>query len=431
MNKTENPYDAWRAKFLQQIILVSLILGTFAMFFGLSTNLENGKYILLFVEFFGFVSISFAAFYKKMSFSLRSGIYLAIFYITGTSLIAAYGMGNSTGFVILMGYCCLAFLLLGEKVGRYSLLHLFMTFVVMLFLIKKGFLANNPGVSISFGISVIIAINSFVFICLITYVISKMVNKLRESLMETYESQQILKCKNAELNIKNELLDQFIYRSAHDMRGPLSSILGLVNITTYDIHDSHSVSDNLSRIVGNVNRLENYLSNILDFSKSNQFDKKFDLINFHRLINEVFDNFRDVPDHDFIIDGDAVFKQDANRLTVILNNLISNSVKYRDPLKEKLVIEVKCELYDGSALIEISDNGVGIAPDRLAHIFNLFYRGDERSDGSGLGLYLVKTSVNRLGGKIEVESQVDTGTKFKIKIPVKKYRPLASNPVLL
>jgi signal transduction histidine kinase len=110
---------------------------------------------------------------------------------------------------------------------------------------------------------------------------------------------------------------------------------------------------------------------------------------------------------------------DRGRLKVVLKNLISNAINYSDPNKTESYIRISIEQENGFYSIQIADNGIGIPEDQLEHIFEMFYRANESSQGSGLGLYIVKETIEKLKGKVEVESSKGEGSTFKIKIPHK------------
>jgi signal transduction histidine kinase len=120
-----------------------------------------------------------------------------------------------------------------------------------------------------------------------------------------------------------------------------------------------------------------------------------------------------------IISIDETFPlfSDAIRLSIIFNNLISNSIKYRHPRKEKSFFSVSIKVYSEKAVITVEDNGIGIGEKYLDKIFNMFFRATEKSEGSGLGLYIVKEALDKLKGCIKVESIINNGTKFIIEIP--------------
>ena len=100
--------------------------------------------------------------------------------------------------------------------------------------------------------------------------------------------------------------------------------------------------------------------------------------------------------------------------------MISNAIKYRNPSRE--LCELKIHGWENEAFyhFEIEDNGIGISGDHLGKVFDMFYRANDRSQGSGLGLYIVKETVAKLEGSIDVKSQVDKGSVFTLTLPRKK-----------
>jgi signal transduction histidine kinase len=117
------------------------------------------------------------------------------------------------------------------------------------------------------------------------------------------------------------------------------------------------------------------------------------------------------------IEGDKVFHSDPWRISEIFRNLASNAIKYRkegDPNPE-----VRIEISSGPHHSEIlfKDNGIGIEQKNLNKIFNMFYRATEQSSGSGIGLYIVKNAVEKLGGTISAHSEFGEGTTFRIILP--------------
>jgi len=111
------------------------------------------------------------------------------------------------------------------------------------------------------------------------------------------------------------------------------------------------------------------------------------------------------------------FCNDEERLSIILKNFISNAIKYRNPQAEKSFVRITININPQQAFIQIEDNGVGIEDSYLDKIFDMFFRGPIRSEGSGLGLYIVKQTLDRLGGTVEVSSRFNKGTTFKIVVP--------------
>jgi signal transduction histidine kinase len=115
------------------------------------------------------------------------------------------------------------------------------------------------------------------------------------------------------------------------------------------------------------------------------------------------------------IDADLIVHSDRIRLTIILSNLIGNAIKYHDFSKKNPFIEVG--FHANPPKIYVRDNGTGMTPEQREKIFSMFYRGSDRSTGSGLGLFITKEAVSRLKGTIEVETKAGEGSTFKVIIP--------------
>ena len=109
---------------------------------------------------------------------------------------------------------------------------------------------------------------------------------------------------------------------------------------------------------------------------------------------------------------------DRARIKVVLNNLIGNALKYSNPYHEEPTVSVKAGMTSHHSKIQIEDNGIGISAEHLPKIFEMFYRASEKSQGSGLGLYIVKETLDKLQGNIHVKSTYGHGSVFSIEVPV-------------
>jgi len=114
--------------------------------------------------------------------------------------------------------------------------------------------------------------------------------------------------------------------------------------------------------------------------------------------------------------GSTTFKSDPLRIRIIFGNVISNAYKYFNP-SNKSFLKIKIAVNGDTAKVEFKDNGIGIQSEHLDKIFNMFYRATDRSQGSGLGMYIVKQAVEKLNGKIAVKSNYGEGTQIKVVLP--------------
>ena len=113
-----------------------------------------------------------------------------------------------------------------------------------------------------------------------------------------------------------------------------------------------------------------------------------------------------------------VVKTDRDRLKVVLANFFSNAIKYSNPKQENPQVVTNAKVNGGILSIEVSDNGIGIHAEHLPKIFDMFYRATDRGAGSGLGLFIVKETLEKLKGEVDFSSELGKGTSFKIKIPI-------------
>ncbi|HSD07068.1 PAS domain-containing sensor histidine kinase, partial [Flavobacterium sp.] len=248
-------------------------------------------------------------------------------------------------------------------------------------------------------------------------------SKIIRDITERKRTDEELLRSNAELQKANSELDRFVYSASHDLRAPLKSILGLVAITKEIANpQEEELIDCLVMLNNSVLKLDNFIDDILSYSRNSRMEIDKDIIDFEELIGKIRESYQyveGVKDFDVQVTtcANTVFIGDAKRISVILNNIITNAFKYRDKTKEKSYLKVHFTSKGASIVIRFEDNGIGIADKDKEKIFNMFYRATMLSTGSGLGLYIVKETVDKLGGTINVESELGKGTVFAIEIP--------------
>ncbi|MFN6089883.1 MAG: PAS domain S-box protein [Cyclobacteriaceae bacterium] len=223
-----------------------------------------------------------------------------------------------------------------------------------------------------------------------------------------------------ELKVRNAELDNFVYKVSHDLRAPLSSVLGLVNLATLEGNDDN-LADYVKIIGQKIKQLDNFISDVLSHSKNLKLDVKIEKIDLQLLIENSFKDLDYLKGADTIIKhldiSSEAFFSDKWRIGEIFRNLISNSIKYRDFEKPNAEITIKVQTNPDRSIITFSDNGIGISVADQNKIFDMFYRASVQSDGSGLGLYIVKNAVEKIGGLLKITSQLGKGTTFELKLP--------------
>lgn len=225
--------------------------------------------------------------------------------------------------------------------------------------------------------------------------------------------------KNIQLAKTNEELDRFVYSASHDMRAPLSSLLGLINISekTNKVEELHAY---LQMMKGRIKTMEGFIKEVTDYSRNTRLDLVLEKTDLEAVIREANQNISDMTGRvrvEVDIPEKITLLTDPSRLKVILNNLISNAYKYHRFDQPDPCISFSARRTNNRVVIKIADNGSGIEPDYHHKIFDMFFRASVKSEGSGLGLYIVKETLQKMGGTIWVESTPGEGSVFTFAIP--------------
>lgn len=235
-----------------------------------------------------------------------------------------------------------------------------------------------------------------------------------------YVSNSLLAVKNEELQRAYNELDKFSYSVTHDMRGPLLSILGAIEAAQH-MENISEIRDMLLMMKNSVRNLDDFIQSIHDYYNLNRGELELKQIDFKELVEEQIRIFSftylvsDVKFNTSIVQKET-FRGDELSIKLILNNLLSNAFKYQKKENKDKLVDLNILVENGSALIEVSDNGVGIAKNLQEDIFNMFFRASSQEVGSGFGLYNVKAAVSKLNGKITVDSELNKGTCFRVTI---------------
>jgi len=222
----------------------------------------------------------------------------------------------------------------------------------------------------------------------------------------------------------NAELDRFVYSTSHNLRSPLMSVLGLLNISRKELQngDPTRLPEYFDMMQTSIEKLDHTLKEIVDYSKNARAEVKIEKIDLHETLHECIEKLAYLEGANEItkeitIDGSNIIYCDADRLKVIFINIISNAIKYRDSNKKIKTLSIIVRSYPYKTSISVRDNGVGIFPSYVDKVFDMFYRASDKSNGAGLGLYIVKETVDKLGGKVSIDSEIETGTTVEIDIP--------------
>lgn len=234
---------------------------------------------------------------------------------------------------------------------------------------------------------------------------------------------RLIQTQKEQLQKANNELDRFVYSTSHDLRAPLSSLVGLINITRTAKPEEAKLYLNL--MDDRIRSMDQFIKDITDYSRNNRQEVVCQDVPLRKLVEEVWDTLRFIPGAERIelamqVPVEAIVKSDPSRLKIILSNLLSNAIRYHDLGKATPFIRLSARLSEQAFCFTVEDNGQGIDPQYQRKIFDMFFRAHEKSKGSGLGLYIVKETIDKLAGTISVESTPGKGSSFTVQLPLRK-----------
>ena len=236
-----------------------------------------------------------------------------------------------------------------------------------------------------------------------------------------YITNSLLAAKNKELQSAYDELGKFTYSVTHDLRGPLLSVIGAIDLAR--------TMDNLSEIrelMGMMNdavkKLDEFITNTHEYYNLKRGKLLSEAIDFNKMVADITAIFRIAGRMDNVkftanVQQDEPFLSDEISIKIVLNNLLSNAFKFQRRNAIDKFVDMDIKVVGGIAEISVRDNGIGIHESHINNIFMMFYRATSEEPGSGFGLYNVKDAITRLGGTIEVKSELNEGTFFKVIIP--------------
>ncbi|HYF69028.1 MAG TPA: MASE1 domain-containing protein [Ohtaekwangia sp.] len=251
-------------------------------------------------------------------------------------------------------------------------------------------------------------------------IVNERTRALNEEIGIRIQAEAKIQRTNEELSKRNTELDNFVYSVSHDLRAPIASVLGLINLAKKDT-EPNMKNMYLEMINKSALQQDHFIKEILDQSRNSRLELKREEIYFKPLIEETFNQLGFATstgksvEKIIKIQQKNAFYSDRWRLKVILNNIISNAIRYRNGRDPVINIDVVVE--ENTARLVIEDNGKGIDKEHLPNLCKMFYRATDDGAGSGLGLYIVKETMDKLQGKINIESTLGKGTTVSLNIP--------------
>ncbi len=221
-----------------------------------------------------------------------------------------------------------------------------------------------------------------------------------------------------ELLKTNFELDNFVYRASHDLKAPLRSIMGLVSLIKMD-ETKENKDICIEKIETSIFKLNEFIKELTDYSRNAKLEIQSQDLDLEESFYQILESLKYLDPVRKVNVGVSIqsthpFASDKHRIDVILQNILSNAIKYQKPHNKNPFINIAGVIDENEAVIEISDNGIGIKQEYQEGVFKMFYRATELSEGSGLGLYIVKQSIEKLEGRISFKSEENRGTTFKL-----------------
>jgi signal transduction histidine kinase len=252
---------------------------------------------------------------------------------------------------------------------------------------------------------------------------TRLMHQTDEQMQEIKRKSKQLRQRNKQLQKLNKEQDHFLYSTAHDLRSPLTSLSGLVNLMRIE-NKNPDLVHYFDKMDKSIIRQEDFIEQIASFSKNKILKINPEPLDLHQMVNETFEHHLYMAGADRIRKEIILFNEknlnfysDYNRVLILLNNLISNGIRYADQTKPKSFIRAEIIIRKTEATLKFIDNGIGISADHLDNIFDMFYRAHDDSKGTGLGLFILQKTIRKMNGTVKVESVFGEGTVFTLTIP--------------
>lgn len=253
-------------------------------------------------------------------------------------------------------------------------------------------------------------------------------NKNRELDIEVDKKTIDLARVNQSLKQVNDELDNFIYKTSHDIRGPLASLKGMCNVALLDVKDPIAL-EYLKKLDATAERLNSILTRLVIINQINNSKISIEPIDFKAIVAEVLllEKKKGLPPDLKIttfIDPQASIESDKELVRIVLENLIDNAIKfYNDSERVDSFMNVHISRVENASVkVRVIDNGIGISESSPGKLFQMFSRASERSETGGIGLYITKTAVEKIGGKIGLLTTPEGYTEFYVILPSAPYQ---------
>jgi PAS domain S-box-containing protein len=231
-----------------------------------------------------------------------------------------------------------------------------------------------------------------------------------------------LKIAQNEIVSVNKEMEQLLYRASHDLKGPISSVEGVLNLFRIEKGDDPTVQQYTKMIETSVKKLSDLIKDLTKVSSIKQGKLNVKIIDFEQLIHSIiatFSFYENYNNIDFRVQVlcKKEFSTDESLLYTIIQNFVENGIKYSKRYHDNSLVQITVKDMPRGIEMEFLDNGIGIAEKYQSTIFDMFIRASEQAKGSGLGLYIVHNAIKKLQGSIRLESEEHAGSIFTVRLP--------------
>ncbi len=231
----------------------------------------------------------------------------------------------------------------------------------------------------------------------------------------------VIEQKNKELEKLNKELNNLIYSITHDFRSPILAVKALIELLKKDQFSNQHTKDLLDLVILSIDKLDNQIIDIYNFIVNINLDVKYSKVDLRELVEETFKLVEHVVPYKvkliLNIEDASEFYTDQYRLNIILNNLISNAVKYSKNSDDNAFVEFTAKVNEKECFFSVRDNGEGIPENLKEKVFDIYFRVNEKVSGTGLGLFICSQAVEKLNGTIELNTILGEGSTFTVTIP--------------
>jgi signal transduction histidine kinase len=245
-------------------------------------------------------------------------------------------------------------------------------------------------------------------------------NQLVQSNVEALEER--VQRRTADLQTLNQELDTFLYHASHDIRRPISTLLGLERVSRFS-QNGADLKFLFESVVKTASEMDSMLSKLQMAYQLNRPVEDLNWIHPDWVVHQVAERYKDdmlseriAFEHVQQPEVSGYFSHSLLRVVVL--NLMENAIRFQKKRDTNRFIRIVTAQAAQQVVLTVQDNGIGIQPEYIDRIFDMYFRGSEQSRGNGIGLYLVKKALKLLHGTIRVESEFEVGTTFIVTIPL-------------